>query len=334
MARRVQLRHGSAADWEDANPILLDGEMGIVDDDFTYKIGNGVDHWLDLDFVTLSGSFTTATFTNQSSDPSSASSGTLIVYSKGVASRSMLKMIGPSGLDVALQPAFFNNSIILIAPSSGSAYTILGTPTPTVTGTTSHPQITSGAGFAAGVRRAIVTSAATAGSIAQLRSTQYQCWRGDTAGQGGFFFNLRFGIQTTTSDAHFQTGLFNATSLTAATTPSAQINWIGVGYDATDTNMQFMYNGSSGTATKVDLGSQFQRSGNGIYDLTLFSAPNGSEIGYRVTRIDTGDTVEGTISTGIPAASLSLAWHAKLHNNTTASAVVFSFVRMYIESDN
>ena len=39
-----------AANWAAVNPILAEGELGIITDTKGYKIGDGVTHWNDLDF--------------------------------------------------------------------------------------------------------------------------------------------------------------------------------------------------------------------------------------------------------------------------------------------
>lgn len=327
-----QFKRGTASEWNTINPILAEGEMGVVLDSGTYRVGNGVDAWNDLPAYTLQPEVANLVFDNVTTEPTSIAD-TLTLYSKDIAGRSMLKWVGPSGLDVVAQPAFFNNSIIMLAPNTTTTMSAFGTPSPTFTGTASTPAIITGSGMRLGMRRTTITSAATAGSVAQVRTTAYQCYRGDAAGLGGFFFNVRFACPTITSDAHFQIGLFGSTSLTAATTPSAQLNWIGCGFDATDSNLQVFYNGAAGSATKVDLGANFPRGTDAVFDLTLFSPPNGSFIGYRVKRIDASYDTSGTITTNIPAASTLLAFHSKLNNNATASAVVTELMRVYIETD-
>lgn len=49
MATKIQMRRDTAANWKKANPILMEGEMGIVlDDPKQYKVGDGVKAWNDL----------------------------------------------------------------------------------------------------------------------------------------------------------------------------------------------------------------------------------------------------------------------------------------------
>ena len=50
MATRMQQRRGTAAQWTSANPILNAGEIGFESDNNKFKIGDGVNHWADLNY--------------------------------------------------------------------------------------------------------------------------------------------------------------------------------------------------------------------------------------------------------------------------------------------
>lgn len=47
---RIQLRNDTAENWNNANPVLLKGEMGVEIDTGKTKIGNGTDHWKTLKY--------------------------------------------------------------------------------------------------------------------------------------------------------------------------------------------------------------------------------------------------------------------------------------------
>ena len=55
MARRIQFRRDTTANWEAYNPILADGEIGIDKTTAQFKLGNGVDTWTDLSYSTSAG---------------------------------------------------------------------------------------------------------------------------------------------------------------------------------------------------------------------------------------------------------------------------------------
>ena len=50
-----QFRRGLSIEWQIANPILLDGELGLETDTSLFKIGNGVDNWNTLSYGGISG---------------------------------------------------------------------------------------------------------------------------------------------------------------------------------------------------------------------------------------------------------------------------------------
>jgi hypothetical protein len=50
MATRMQQRRGTATQWTTANPILNAGEIGFESDTNKFKIGDGTNHWADLDY--------------------------------------------------------------------------------------------------------------------------------------------------------------------------------------------------------------------------------------------------------------------------------------------
>ena len=50
VAKRLQLRHDTAANWTAANPRLLSGEVGIETDTNRMKIGNGSLNWNSLPY--------------------------------------------------------------------------------------------------------------------------------------------------------------------------------------------------------------------------------------------------------------------------------------------
>ena len=64
MATRMQQRRGTASQWTSTNsgngPILSAGEIGFESDTNKFKIGDGINHWVDLTYFTDAESITTA----------------------------------------------------------------------------------------------------------------------------------------------------------------------------------------------------------------------------------------------------------------------------------
>jgi hypothetical protein len=50
LAQQIQFRRGTAAEWTAANPILALGEPGLETDTHKVKFGDGVTHWVSLDY--------------------------------------------------------------------------------------------------------------------------------------------------------------------------------------------------------------------------------------------------------------------------------------------
>ena len=46
-----QLKRGTALRWKEVNPILKEGEPGVEIDTGKLKIGNGINHWVDLPYI-------------------------------------------------------------------------------------------------------------------------------------------------------------------------------------------------------------------------------------------------------------------------------------------
>jgi len=55
MAVQIQFRGGTAAEWEEANPVLAEREMGIETDTLQLKFGDGVTAWNDLEYGGIAG---------------------------------------------------------------------------------------------------------------------------------------------------------------------------------------------------------------------------------------------------------------------------------------
>lgn len=294
------------------------------------EVGVGVAGGFDIGVDIASGGLQMA---DLGSEPSAPAAGNIRVYSRDIAGKMLLKMKGPSGLDTPLQPALFTNNVAMMLPSTGATITVWGMQNTTV-GTASTPAITT-TNLSTSMRRVRVTSATTANAASELRSTQPLVWRGNASGLGGFFYAVRFSINSTTTNQQLFSGLMAATGATSTSAvPSNLVNMVGVGWDSADGNLQVMTNDNTGAATKTNLGASFPANNTtAVYEAIFFSPPNGSTIGYRVSRLDTGDVSSGTLSSNIPQNSVVLTHHQYMNNGGTAAAVVLDVNRVYVESD-
>lgn len=273
------------------------------------------------------------TFGDVTSEPSTPSSDTMVLYAKKIGGRMMPKWKGPSGLDTAVQPALFQNNIIMLVPQTTTTITLWGA-TNTSVGTVSHPALAT-TNLRTSMRRWIWTSAATANSASEGRTAASLVWRGDAAELGGWYYACRWAISSSTANQQVAVGLWAATGATSTSqVPSALTNCIFAGWDSADTNLQIMHNDASGTCTKINLGASFPtNSTTAVYEFMMFAPPNGSSVYYRVVRLDTGDVAEGEITTDLPASTTFLTRHEYMNNGGTAAAVVLEVARIYIETD-
>lgn len=262
------------------------------------------------------------------SDPAAPSANTLRVYSKNRSGRMFQMMVGPAGLDTALQPALFGNNIAMWLPGVSTTASISFGVSWTVTATQSHPTPTS-TNFLSQMKRAQYATSATIGNASGVKSASPICWRGNASGVGGFFFFARFGVTTFVSTMQIHVGLGPNTLL--AGEPSAQNNSCGICKDSGDTNWQF-YTRSGSTTTKVDLGVAV--AANQCYDFMMFATPNGSGITYRVVDTAAGTVVADNVSatTNLPVNTTFLYGGATCRT-TAAAAVAIALNRIYVESD-
>ena len=171
MATRMQQRKGTAAQWTAANPILNAGEIGWESDTNKFKIGDGTNHWADLDYFadinsTVNPAFgTSITFegatadsyetTLQVTDPTADRTITLPNVSGTVITTGNLSDITDIGV--------FTGSITIEGTTADGFETTLAVTDPTADRTITFPDATGTVALAANV--AALSGAAFTGAI-------------------------------------------------------------------------------------------------------------------------------------------------------------------------
>jgi hypothetical protein len=270
--------------------------------------------------------------------------GTVRAFRKDQCGRQMLAFVGPTGMDATVQPFLATNKIarwnamgntvtVPINDGFAAAFTALGTGTARLVAATN---------FITRLRRLGYVSAATAGALCGHYATVAQWTIGTGTGLGGFHYLCRFvpSDATLVAGARMFVGLRNSVAAPANIEPSSgQINMIGVAQISTSNNLHIVYGGSAAQAP-IDLGAGFPANGasTAAYELQLFASPGNQTVGYKVTRMDTGDmaagTLSGTAGTQLPAASTFLGHTAWRCNNAAALACGLDMVQVYLETDN
>jgi hypothetical protein len=116
-------------------------------------------------------------------------------------------------------------------------------------------------------------------------------------------------------------GLQNANVNQTDVEPSSLINMLGFGYDSADTNIQFMHNDGSGTATKVDTGIPVPTTNNSAAYRIRISCTPGGNVSYYIKALVAGTEFSGTASANLPGATTLLRYNSYISAGGTSSAV-------------
>lgn len=178
------------------------------------------------------------------------------------------------------------------------------------------------------------TSSAAAPACTDGLASNARCWRGDTAGRGGFVHVMRGSVTSVVAN---QRGFFGLHSYGGAfgqnesVYSSARI--LALAFDAAiDSNWQIIH-GNGGAPTKVNLGSNFPiNDPSAVLDVTLSCAPNASTIEWSVQNRNSGATASGTISTNMPGGGDMLFSRTYMSNGGTAAAVSCDIGFIYASS--
>ena len=275
------------------------------------------------------------------SSPSASPASTYELFARSVGGRIMPAFIGPSALDSVLQPHIARNKIAHVSAAGNSTtITNVGTAALTATGTATAANYAVTNIYTRTRLLEYLVTVAAAAAVAGFYNATAQYTLGGTSPYGGFQLVTRFGPSTgvTTATRRLFVGMSTSVAAPTDVNPSTLLNMFGVGYDAADTNMQFMHNDGTGAATKIDLGASFPRPSadrTKMYELAIFAAPNaGSVFSYAVTDLGTGAIASGTISSAdVPAVTALLAFRGYSSVGGTSSVTGIALSSMYIETD-
>jgi hypothetical protein len=281
--------------------------------------------------LTLAGSDTGITLNGITNEPASPAAGQLHLYSKSIGGRVVPKVKSPSGIDTPLQNAFWQNSINVWTPTTVTAgvwYNTVGAGAGTYT--TQLPTATS---IYTSMKRArwanVVT---TVNQVLGQRNTEAMFMRGSVAGQGGFFYYARGGFDVWTNGGRLCACMHTATTVVSAD-PSTIANTAGFIIDAADNGLISFLTRDATTSNKVSTGLTAV-TGKG-YDFTMFAAPNGSSISWRIVDLNTGTVASGTSSTNLPVNTTLLTAGVLASNGalTAVTAVQLGVNKIYVETD-
>ncbi|MCX6728294.1 MAG: hypothetical protein NTV39_00790 [Candidatus Saccharibacteria bacterium] len=289
--------------------------------------------------LTLSGADTNVILTGITNEPAAPSAGALVLYSKSVAGRMLPKWKAPSGVDTSFQANLGFNTVYLWTPATGATAigTGFGCTWPSCTTTITHPTVATGMGNQMKVMQCANTAVANQieGLVAST-ATLANVWRGNAAGQGGFFFQCRFRIMAWAgTSSRIFVGLASLTTgLVASDIYSGDL--CGFDHITTDTNttMSFatMDNVTRNRATFV---VPALAAGNS-YDATIYSPPGGSTIYYRLVDLLTGSNiVDSSTTTNLPRSTIFMGPQATMSGaaNVGVGTTAIGINKVYVECD-
>lgn len=311
--------------------LKLEGGGTGAGNSYGVEVASGWDIGIDVQ----SGGLQLATQT----DPSAPAAGNLRIYARDIAGRIMPKWVGPSGVDTPFQASLGFNRVSMAIPNGtancSTGFTLLGLAL-TGAGTCTAPAPTT-TNLKTSIRRVDYSTGTTAGTSTYQRANTPQVWRGNAPGLGGFFFTTRFGMSTTQTNNRVFVGMndivANPTTNIDYSTSTAS-NKIGMVINLNTGNWKFMTNTAGTAPTVTDLGATIPVNTTDLFELVMFSAPNGTSIGYRVTDITTGNQVSGSVSANLPSNTVFLSPFFYANNNATGAAVILEHGGWYLESDN
>lgn len=229
----------------------------------------------------------------------------------------LIDMVG--GVDMAVNRVAFWNPA-----GNGNTAQAFGMPVPTLVGTATTRNVANTNLFTRQKRDGRTASNA-ANNVQSFRFVDASYTLGDGAGLGGFKMVCHFGRSVVKSDDRFVVAMMSNSGAIASGEPSALTNLIGVGCGTADTNLKIFYGGSS-AQTPIDLGANFPAKVANTdwyrFELECFGTDL-RQIRYRVTRLNTGDVAEGTLSgttAQVPADSTFLCFNSMLENVASGGA--------------
>lgn len=270
--------------------------------------------------------------TGQTSDPSSPADGTAWHDSQ---IDTVKAVVGTRTRDL-LADLVNSGAMAWKASNGATAMTTFGYAVPTATGTATAASIAVTNKHTMSPRLEYLVTVAATTAVAGFRGSNVVTVGGASANLGGFRCAIVWGPATgvSTSTSRAAVGLRPAAAPTDVE-PSTLVNGVWMGWDAADTNVQIMHNDGSGTATKIDLGSNFAvptTDRTSVYKLELFS-PKGTtqSVQYRVTDMVNGYVAQGTISTNLPSTTTLIAPVGGMSVGGTSSVIGVALMSMYLD---
>lgn len=243
--------------------------------------------------------------------PTAPAAGGVKLFGKDYANAPAPHFRGPlDAVALPLQPGIAEGNFMQWTPATGTGVSVWGWPAATVAGTATAATTVDGSRRSRMKRIEYLVAVASTTAVASWRIASAQVTiNGGNSWEGGFRGVMHSGPSTgvaANSSHRYFMGLIENLAPTDAE-PSSRIRTVGIGYDAADTQVQFMHNDASGVATKIALGASFPKPNadrSFTYRLRLYAPPGTTRaLHYEVTYLETGAVATGIVTTNLPATS-------------------------------
>ena len=259
--------------------------------------------------------------------PAVAPASTVNIFGSKIAGMLLPGFKGPTGGEGLLQPFVGFGQWSIFEPAGGTTTSQIGMAVLTAGTVTS-------AAYATGSRRNrlrrleyLVTTAATNAVAGWRNNNSSFSVGGASSWEGGFYGVMHFGPSTGVTNAshRFFAGMQQTAAAPTDVNPSTLLRMFGIGYDAADTQVQFMHNDGTGAATKIALGASFPKPNADrafTYRLEFYAPPGSTQaLHYRATYLETGAVATGVITTDLPTTTELLQPHMYVSVGGVSSVV-------------
>jgi hypothetical protein len=176
-------------------------------------------------------------------------------------------------------------------------------------------------------RVGVITS--TTGNLAQIRQSQVYLSR-----NGGFDTTTYFNMAENAGDTAIRFFIGHATNTGPFSNvePNTLLNVVGICRLSTSNNLHVIHNDNSGTATTIDLGSNFPANTDSLDKYYLIIKTVSTGVYIQIDRMGTAFSYSTTLTTDIPSGSTGLNFGAYIVDTTGASvATGFDWYGTYIK---
>lgn len=208
--------------------------------------------------------------------------------------------------------------------ATGSGLSLYGIATPATVGTASNISSNFAGSYTSAplsthVHRQSVSSAA-AGNSAEFYESTHKL----VANELGWVMHGKISF-TWQSGMAVYTGLTGSIAATGNVNPSSLTDIIAFGCDDSDSQLQFIHNDSSGTASKVPMGSDFNLQSLNAYSFIMWNVYGGNTVNIQITNLRNNTVFSTSVNSDLPSVNTGLSPHIFTGNRAVAAAITNKF---------